>query len=61
MEQKYKEVNILEAVKAAMYKYTFKLQNQTIMWQVPDFAHRFQLYRHMCIQLKDNNSFIVLI
>lgn len=38
VEHKYKEVNILEAGKVAMCKYTFKLQTPQIMWQAPDYA-----------------------
>jgi len=61
VEHNHKEVNILESVKVEVCKYRFKLQTKTIMWQVPNCVHRFQLYRHMCIHLKDNNSYIVLI
>ena len=47
VEHKYKEVNILEAVKVAMCKYTFKLQNQTIMWQVADCAQVSVIQAHV--------------
>lgn len=39
VEHKYKEANVLKAVKVAMC--TFILQNQTIMWQVPSHCTGF--------------------